>query len=48
MDLDPERDHRHFLGVMPALGISTANIVAYMYEKKAASPKERETFGKGM
>ncbi len=35
------------LGVMPALGISTANIVAYMYEKKAASPQERETFGEG-
>jgi putative tricarboxylic transport membrane protein len=35
------------LGVMPALGISTANIVAYMYEKKAAKPEERETFGEG-
>jgi putative tricarboxylic transport membrane protein len=36
-----------FLGIMPALGISTANIVAYMYEKRAAGPKERETFGRG-
>ncbi len=36
-----------FLGIMPALGISTANIVAYMYEKRAAPEKERETFGRG-
>jgi putative tricarboxylic transport membrane protein len=36
-----------FLGIMPALGISTANIVSYMYEKRASSEKERETFGKG-
>lgn len=34
-----------FLGVMPALGISTANIVAYLSEKKAS--KTPETFGRG-
>lgn len=34
-----------FLGVMPALGIATANIVAYLSEKKAS--KNPETFGKG-
>lgn len=34
-----------FLGIMPALGISTANIVAYLAEKKAS--KEPETFGQG-
>ncbi|KKM09812.1 hypothetical protein SY88_16580 [Clostridiales bacterium PH28_bin88] len=33
------------LGVMPALGISTANIVAYLMEKRAA--KDPETFGQG-
>ncbi len=36
-----------FLGIMPALGISTANIVAYMYEKRSTKEKERDTFGKG-
>lgn len=35
------------LGIMPALGISTANIVAYMYEKRSAPEKERKTFGEG-
>lgn len=33
------------LGIMPALGISTANIVAYLVEKR--SSREQETFGKG-
>ena len=33
------------LGIMPALGISTASIVAYLVEKRAS--KHPETFGKG-
>jgi putative tricarboxylic transport membrane protein len=33
------------LGIMPALGISTANIIAYFVEKQAS--KEPETFGEG-
>ncbi len=33
------------LGIMPALGLSTANIVAYLAEKRAS--REPETFGKG-
>ncbi len=33
------------LGIMPALGISTANIIAYLVEKR--SSKEPETFGEG-
>jgi len=34
-----------FLGIMPALGISTANIVAYLAEKKAS--KDPGSFGQG-
>lgn len=34
-----------FLGIMPALGISTASILAYFVEKQSA--KETESFGKG-
>ena len=34
-----------FFGIMPALGIVTASIMAYMFEKQ--SSKEPETFGKG-
>jgi putative tricarboxylic transport membrane protein len=33
------------LGIMPALGISTANIIAYFVEKQAS--KEPQTFGEG-
>lgn len=33
------------LGIMPALGLSAANVMAYMVEKKAS--KEPETFGHG-
>ena len=33
------------LGIMPALGISTASIIAYLVEKRAS--KHPETFGKG-
>lgn len=33
------------LGVMPALGVATANIVAYLTEKN--SSKDQETFGRG-
>ena len=34
-----------WLGVMPALGLSSANVVAYLVEKRASS--EPQTFGKG-
>jgi putative tricarboxylic transport membrane protein len=34
-----------FMGLMPALGLSSANIVAYFAEKRAS--KHPETFGKG-
>jgi putative tricarboxylic transport membrane protein len=34
-----------FIGIMPALGTSTANIVAYFMEKKASG--HQETFGQG-
>jgi putative tricarboxylic transport membrane protein len=34
-----------FFGIMPALGIVTASLMAYMFEKQ--SSKEPETFGKG-
>lgn len=34
-----------FMGVLPALGLSSANIVAYMVEKRAS--KHPETFGTG-
>lgn len=33
------------LGIMPALGLSSANVVAYMTERRAS--KEPDTFGKG-
>lgn len=33
------------MGIVPALGVSTANIVAYLVEKRAA--KDPESFGKG-
>lgn len=35
------------LGVMPALGISSASIVAYMYEKRSAKGADRAAFGHG-
>jgi putative tricarboxylic transport membrane protein len=34
-----------FMGVLPALGLSSANVVAYLIEKRAA--KDPENFGKG-